>query len=322
LLATCPPWNRPRYEPSKRRVTWPNGAIATLYSADEPDRLRGPQHDGAWCDELGVWRYPEAFDMLMLGLRLGTQPQCVVTTTPKAVPLLKTILNDPTTVVTRGSTYENVANLAAAFRAYILGKYEGTRLGRQELHAELLEDVEGALWQRATLDQNRMAKAPALQRVVVGVDPSTTAGGDEAGIVVVGIDAAKHVYVLDDLSVQGSPDKWAQAAIVAYHRHRANKIVAESNQGGEMVGLTIHAARDGAGVPVTLVHASNGKQARAEPISLIYEQGRAHHVGTFAALEDELCSWVPGGPSPNRLDALVWAVTELTQKPQPNARAV
>ncbi len=309
LLAICPPHHRPKYEPSKRRITWPNGAIATTYSADEPERLRGPQHDGAWCDEPASWRYPEAWDMLMFGLRLGTDPRAVVTGTPKPTKLIRDLLKAPTTIVTRGSTYDNKANLAPAFLDAIVAKYEGTRLGRQELNAELLEDNPDALWKRELLDQHRITKAPELSQIVVAIDPSATSTGDEAGIVVAGVDEDGHGYVLDDRSLQGSPQEWASAAVAAYHTHEANQLVAESNNGGEMVRVTIGTV---ANAPtVKLIHASRGKYTRAEPVAALYEQGKVHHVGTFAALEDELCSWTPGDASPNRLDALVWALTEV-----------
>jgi phage terminase large subunit-like protein len=318
VLAISPPWDRPTYEPSKRRLTWKNGAIATLYSADEPDRLRGPQHDGAWCDELASWRYPEAWDMLMLGLRLGRDPRVIVTTTPKPVKHLKDLMAAPTTATTGGSTYENVENLAPAFKDAIISRYEGTRLGRQELHAQLLEDVPGALWTRNLLDTGRVTRVPDLTRIVVGVDPSTTTGGDEAGIVVAGVgicyckgndNGEVHGFVLDDRTKQGSPLAWAREAVAAYNIHQADRLVAESNQGGEMVSITIGTILGAP--PVTLVHASRGKHTRAEPVSSKYEQGMVHHVGTFAALEDELCTWVPGDASPNRLDALVWALSDL-----------
>lgn len=311
ILAISPPWDMPKYEPSKRRLTWPDGALATLYSADEPRRLRGPQHGGAWADELCAWRYEETWDMLMFGLRLGKNPRCVVTTTPRPTKQLREILKSPGTHVTRGSTYDNAANLAKPFLQKIITKYEGTRLGRQELNAELLEDTPGALWKRSLIDDSRVSKAPDLVRVVVSIDPSTTnnSESDEAGIVVAGLAENHEFYVLDDLSRQDTPLGWARAAIAAYRKYTADRIVAESNNGGLMVEVTIRSVDDG--VPVTLVWASRGKHTRAEPISALYEQGKVHHVGAFGALEDELCTWVPGDASPNRLDALVWAITEL-----------
>jgi phage terminase large subunit-like protein len=297
----------PRYQPTKRRVTWPNGTIATTYSGDAPEQLRGPQHTHAWCDEIAKWRYGQAaWDNLELGLRLGEHPQVIATTTPRPIPLLRQLLADPGTVVTRGSTYENTVNLAASFKDRILSRYEGTRLGRQELHAELLEDTPGALWSRALLEQTRVLSVPPLQRLAVGLDP-----GGEAGIVVVGLGQDGHGYVLEDGSVTGTPDTWAGQAIAAYHKYRCNLLVVEKNHGAEMAGTIIH-TKD-ATVVTKQVWASQGKFARAEPVSALYEQDKVHHVGMFAALEDELVNWVPGEglPSPNRLDALVWVLTEL-----------
>ena len=307
ILACSPPWCMPIYQPTKRRLTWPNGTIATTYSGDAPEQLRGPQHHFAWCDEVAKWRYAQdAWDNLELGLRLGTHPQVVATTTPRPIPLLRQLLADPGTVVTRGSTYENTVNLAATFKDRILSRYEGTRLGRQELYAELLEDTPGALWTRALLEQTRVRTLPPLRRIAVGVDP-----GHEAGIVVAAVGDDGDGYVLEDVSLSGSPATWANQAIAGYHKYRANVIVAERNHGGEMVQQTL-ATQDGT-VAVRVVWASQGKYARAEPVSALYEKGRVHHLGMFAALEDECCNWVPneGLPSPNRLDALVWALTEL-----------
>lgn len=313
IMAISPKWDRPTYEPSKRRLTWDNGAQATLYTADEPERLRGPQHGAAWCDELAAWRYlQEAWDMLSFGLRLGTDPQVVVTTTPKPLPLLKALMADPTTHLTRGSTYDNAANLAAPFMAAIIKRYEGTRLGRQELNAEILDDAPGALWQREWFDRDRVPVAPALARIAIGLDPSTTGGddSDEAGIIAAGLGTDGRGYVLDDKSLQASPNGWAMAAVDLLHKLKANLIVAEINQGGEMVALTIKTVD--AKVTVKTIHASQSKQARAEPVASLYEQRRVSHVGSFPKLEDECCQWVPGsGRSPNRLDALVYALTEL-----------
>lgn len=311
LLAISPPWFRPHYEPSKRRLTWPNGAMATTYSADEPDRLRGPQHSDAWCDEIAVWvRGPEAFDMLQFGLRLGTDPRCVITTTPRPTKLIRDLIHSPRTAETRGTTYENRANLAPAFFERIVSQYEGTRLGRQELDAELLDDNPGALWKRHLIEDARLPRAPDLTRVVVAIDPS---GGDEehgaeAGIVVAGVGPDGHGYVLEDLSLHASPNVWMSRAVAAYHRHRADRLVAEVNFGGKMVKALLDQVD--ATVAFGELHASRGKQVRAEPIAALYEQGRVHHVGTFPMLEDQLCEWVPGDASPDRLDALVWALTE------------
>ena len=311
IMAICPPWNRPHYEPSKRRITWRNGAMATTYSADKPDMLRGPQHDGAWADELAAWRYPEAWDMLMFGLRLGADPRCCVTTTPRPTKIIKELVQSVTTVITGGSTYDNVANLAQAFIEQIIRKYEGTRLGQQELYAKLLEDNPGALWQRDLIEQYRVVRMPEMKRIVVALDPSATGGeeADEAGIIVAGRGVDDHMYVLEDLSLRASPLGWGRAAVTAYHKHGADRLVAEVNNGGEMVELTVRTIDTN--VSYKSVHASRGKQTRAEPIAALYEQGRCHHVGLFGELEDEMCQWMPGDGSPNRLDALVWAGTEL-----------
>lgn len=302
---------RPLYEPSKRRVTFTNGAVATVFSADEPDRLRGPQFHWAICDELAAWHYPDAFDNLMLGLRLGANPRVAIATTPRPTRLIRSLVADPHTHVTRGSTYENRANLAPQFFDQIITRYEGTRIGRQELNAEILSDMPGALWTHAALDQLRVTRAPELERIVVAVDPAATSaeGADETGIVVCGRGKDGHGYTLDDLSGRYSPDGWARQAVAAYYKHRADRIVYESNQGGEMVEHTLRTVDPN--VPLKGVHASKGKQARAEPIAALYEQARAHHVGIYPDLEDQLCNWVVGGDSPDRLDALVWALTEL-----------
>lgn len=317
ILATAPPNHRPLYEPSKRRLTWPNGAIATTYSADEPDRLRGPQHGAAWADEVAAWKRPEAWDMLMFGLRLGSDPRAVVTTTPKQVPHMRAIKKAPHTVIIRGRTKDNAANLAPAFLTAIVSKYEGTRLGRQELDGEDIEDNPGALWKRASIDDNRVMKHPDLVRVVVGVDPMASADaaseidgeGSETGIVVAGLGVDGHGYILDDPSVGGSPDTWGRAVVTAYHRNHADRVVPEVNNGGDMVVYVIETIDDT--VAVKPVRASRGKATRAEPVAALYEQGRVHHVGTFGILEDQMCQWMPGQKSPDRMDALVWALTEL-----------
>ena len=311
IMAIAADADRPLYEPSKRRLTWPNGAIATAYSADQPDRLRGPQHDALWADEVCSWRYLEdTWSMAMFGLRLGKNPQVVVTTTPRPLPLFKSLLKDNTTHVTTGSTYENVANLAPVFVDQIIKRYEGTRLGAQELDAKILEDAEGALWTRDTLEKYRVTKAPELTKIFVAVDPKAESSADsEAGIVVVGLGTDKHGYLLDDNSINSTPEGWAKQAVSAYHRHKANAIVAEVNQGGDMVVTTIHSVEKS--IPVNKVRATRGKYTRAEPVSSLYSQGKIHHVGMFGLLEDQLCSWVPGEKSPDRLDALVWGFTEL-----------
>jgi phage terminase large subunit-like protein len=312
ILAICPEHERPLYLPSKRRMEWPNGATSLIFTADEPDRLRGKQHERLWCDEIAAWKYAqEAWDQAMFGLRLGNDPRCVATTTPKPVALVRTLMADPNCTVTRGSTYENRENLAPAFFTDIITKYEGTRLGRQELDAELLDDVPGALWQRKLLDDTRVTEAPTLKRIVVGVDPSVTSGEQsaETGIIVAGLGVNGHGYVLDDRSRRDTPQGWATAAVTAYHAHKADRMVAEVNNGGEMVKLIV--ATIDPRVAYKPVHAQKGKAARAEPIAALYEQGRVHHVGTFDETEDQMCSYTPGAESPDRLDALVWALTEL-----------
>lgn len=320
LLSVSRPSFYPKYQPSMRRVTWPNGAIGTTYSADEPDLLRGPQHDGALCDELASWRYlEETWNNLLLGLRLGFHPQVVVMTTPRPIKQLTTLLADPTIAVTRGSTYENLENLAPPFRKQILEKYEGTRLGRQELHAEILEDVEGALWNRALIEGTRRpaASLPPMQRIVVGVDPAVTSGehSDETGIVVVGKGRDGRGYVLADRSGRFTPDGWANRVVVAYDEFRADKIIGEANNGGDLVEKTIRTVS--ALVNYKKVHASRGKYKRAEPIAALYEQKRISHVGMFAELEDQMCVCVPEGSDQHddRCDALVWALTELFLDP-------
>ncbi len=333
LMNICPPWERPSFQPSKRRLVWPNGAAAYCYSAEEPERLRGPQHDAAWADELAAWSRPQAvWDQLQLGLRLGEDPRAAITTTPKPLALIQALVGDPDCVVTRGSTYDNRANLAPAFVTRIIQRYEGTRLGRQELHAELLTDVPGALWSFDTLLACRMDRAPDLQRVVVAVDPSGSSGADEGdaqGIVVAGLGVDGRGYVLADRTCRLSPEGWGRRAVEAFDEFGADRIVAEKNFGGDMVRFTLQAVRPA--VPVSLVTASRGKVVRAEPVSALYEQARVSHVapagpdGPLAELEDEMrqatASGYLGPGSPNRLDALVWALTELMLKAEPPGAA-
>jgi len=313
ILAISPNWDRPEYEPSKRRITWANGATATTYSADEPDRLRGPQHDAAWADEVAAWRYPDAaWDNLQMGLRLGRDPRAVVTTTPRPTALIRALVADTSTVITRGSTFDNSANLAASTLAHLRRKYEGSRLGRQELYAEILDDAPGALWKRGQIDSLRVTATPAdLVRIVVAVDPAATSGeaADETGIIVAALGGNGHGYVLADRTLRGTPLEWATAAVRAYSEFSADRIVAEVNQGGEMVTHVLRTVDRN--VPISTVHAARSKHTRAEPVAALYEQGRIHHVGAFPQLEDQLCAWTPGESSPDRLDALVWAFTEL-----------
>lgn len=323
VMATATADNRPKYEPSKLRLTWPNGAVASLFSADEPDRLRGPQCEAAWADEIATWRYPDAWDMLQLGLRLGPDPRQIVTTTPRNVKVIRDLIADPNTTVVRGSTYENRANLADAFFSQIVSRYEGTRLGRQELYAELLTDTPGALWKASDIDHDHVpprrhfegAIQPDFRRVVVAVDPAVTSGesADETGIVVAGVASDGRGYVLADYSMRGTPDAWARAAVKAYHDHKADRIVAESNNGGEMVSLTIRTVD--ASVPVRLVQASRGKRTRAEPVAALYEQGKVTHLVPMPQLEDQMTGFTPdSSDSPDRMDALVWALTDLMLK--------
>jgi phage terminase large subunit-like protein len=321
LLAIHPKDFRPIYEKTNRKVTWPNGAVAYIYNATEPDQLRGPQHDAAWVDELAKFRYlQETWDQLQFGLRLGSHPRQLVTTTPRPLPLIKKLMNDEATVVTRGRTLDNASNLAAPFLRQIEERYGGTRLGRQELEGEVLEDIPGALWQRTTIDDLRRPVAPKqLDRIIVAVDPATSSEerSDETGIVCVGIakdaDGYNRGYVLADRSMRGAPDEWARAAVSLYREYEADRIVAEKNQGGEMVEAVLRAFDRN--VPVSLVHASRGKLVRAEPISALYEQGRVHHVGRFDALEDQMCTFSIDydrrNGSPDRMDALVWGLSFL-----------
>ncbi len=323
ILACSPPDFCPHYEPSKRRLTWPNGAAATLFSAERPDRLRGPQFEKGWVDELAAHKYPAAFDHFKFGLRLGTKPQAVISTTPRPIRAIKELTADPDCVISRGSTYDNRANLAPSFYRSIISRYEGTTLGRQEIYAEILEELPGALWKRAAIDMSRAKKVPELARVVVAVDPATTSGqdSDETGIVAAakGVDA--HYYVLADYSCRLSPARWAKNVVSAYYRHKADRIVAETNNGGDLVETVIRTV-DGE-VSYKKIAASRGKVTRAEPVSSLYEQGRVHHAGIFRDLEDQMCNFFPeGGPkADDRVDALVWAITELKEKERPKVRA-
>jgi phage terminase large subunit-like protein len=315
ILACSPPWFLPKYEPSKRLLTWPNGAQATTYSADEPDQLRGPAHTKAWGDERASWQYDDAYDQLQFGLRLGAKPQCVLTTTPRATKAVKQIIADPDTIVTRGTTYENRANLAKAFFKQIIRKYEGTRLGRQELEGLVIDDIDGALWKRQSMiDDLRVSKHPELKRIVVGVDPSVTATEEsaETGIIVVGVGLDDHGYVLQDRSLRATPNEWMGEAIAGYYVFKADRVVAEVNNGGDLIETLLRNIDES--VSYKAVRASRGKQTRAEPVSSLYERGLVHHVGTMPDLEDQMCNWCPGEPSPDRMDALVWACTELMVK--------
>lgn len=328
ILASAAPWFRPTYIPSKRKVIWPNGAVALAYSAEEFESLRGPQFDAAWLDELAKWRYAsQTFDQLQFGLRLGRRPIQIITTTPRPVDVLKRLMRFSTTIVTHGVTYDNLMNLAPQFRETIIGRYEGTRLGRQELNAELLDDNPDALWSHKGIEQARVPtiEGIALERIVVAVDPPATESG-RCGIVAVG-KAGGHAYVLEDASVEGrSPGGWAAAAVSCYYKHGADCVVAEINQGGDMVTSVMRQVDNT--LPVVSVRAYRGKWLRAEPVAALYEQVRVHHVGVLPELEDQMVQLTPQnlakGKSPDNLDALVWALTELMlgRKSNPKVRSL
>ena len=317
LLNICPPSNKPTYEPSKRKLTWPSGAFALAFSSHEPDQLRGPQFDAAWCDELASWEYPnQTWDNLNFALRLGRHPRSVVTTTPKPIELVRSLPNSPGVYVTRGSTYENQDNLAPSFFKGITDQYDGTRIGRQEIYAELMDEDEDALWKREWIEKARLGSHPPMSRIVVAIDPamSTKPTSSETGIVVVGADMRrKEAYVLADESGRLTPNSWALRAIHLYDKFNATRIVVEDNAGGQMAESTIKNAVERT-LPVKTVRARRGKYVRAEPVASLYEQGRVHHIGRFPDLEDQMCTWTPDlGPShsPDRADALVHAVTDL-----------
>jgi phage terminase large subunit-like protein len=321
IYSVFPTNQKPKITKKPIRIEFHTGAIATGYNATEPDQLRGPQFDCAWGDELAKWRYArETWDQLQFGLRLGKHPRQIITTTPRPIPILKEILAASTTVVTRGVTSDNTANLAPSFIKTITEKYAGTRLGRQELSAEILDDIPNALWTRDALDRDRRGpnNIPPLKRIVVAIDPAAKTNempedGAATGIVVAGVGDDNRGYVLDDATVRLGPNGWARMAVACFDRYSADCIVGEVNNGGEMVEATVRAVRPTA--PFKAVHASKGKWTRAEPIAALYEQGRISHVGTFAALEDEMVNFGPNGMvsglSPDHVDALVWALTEL-----------
>jgi predicted phage terminase large subunit-like protein len=324
LLQVHPKDFRPIYESSRRRLTWPNGAIATLYNGTEPDQLRGPEHDGAWIDELAKFALAQdVWDQLQFGLRLGAQPRVLITTTPKPTKLLKAIIADPKTHVTRGRTADNVANLAPTFVSSIMARYAGTRLGRQELDAEVLSDTPGALWRLDDIEAARIAAAqlPTLRRLVCAVDPavSNNENSDETGIIVAGRADDGHAYVLADYSLKASPDGWAREAVKAYNRHHCDRIIGEVNNGGALIEATLRMVDPN--VSYKAVHASRGKAVRAEPVAALYEQRRVHHVGTFPMLEDQMSAFTSdfdrgrAGYSPDHVDALVWALSELMVEP-------
>jgi phage terminase large subunit-like protein len=331
ILSTHARNESPVWEPSRRRLEWRNGAIAQVFSAEDPESLRGPQFECAWLDEFAKWRHAqEVFDMLQFGLRLGEHPRQLITTTPRPSKLLARLMADARTALTRASTYANAENLAPAFIESIVGRYAGTRLGRQELEGEIVDDAPDALWTRDMLEQFRVEKAPPLRHIVVAIDPPVSSSGraDNCGIIAVGRCEDGFLYVLEDCSLGAArPAKWARTAIACARRHEADGLVAEVNQGGEMVAAVI--AEADPNVMVKQVRATRGKYLRAAPVAQLYEQGRVRHVGAFPALEDEMCAFghdgLPGRRSPDRLDALVWAITSLAlskRAPEPKVRRV
>ena len=308
LLKVC---GTAAYEPSNRRVLWPGGAMARVLSADEADSIRGHQFDAAWCDEFCKWRDPQAaLDMALMALRQGNDPRMMITTTPRAIAALKRLMTMKDCVTTRSTTADNAPNLAPGFVEMLEARYAGTRLGRQELDGDLIEDNESALWRRDWIEASRVRDVPKLSRIVVAVDPPAGVAGDECGIIVAGSDASGACFVLADRSVGGAtPAQWARRVIDAYEEFEADAIVAEANQGGEMVRAVLQQQLSSA--PVRLVHATRDKQTRATPFAALYERGRVHHAGSFAELEDQMCQFDGTGKSPDRLDALVWALAHL-----------
>lgn len=304
------------YASSIAEIRLHNGSKIVGYAAVNPERLRGPQFHRAWCDELAAWRYPEAFDQLMFGLRLGDNPQCIITTTPKPLPIIKNLLDRKDVVVTRGSTFENKDNLSQSALNLMKERYEGTTLGRQELYAEVVDDVDGALWTPKLIEETRLPKDTdkELQQIIVAIDPAVTsnASSDETGILVVGKDTLGMYYVLEDLSGRHSSDKWARLSVNAFYDWEADRIVAEVNNGGDLVERLIRGIDSN--IPYRSVRATRGKLVRAEPISALYEQRKVHHVGYFSELETQMCTYTgQTTPSPDRLDALVWGLSELSK---------
>jgi predicted phage terminase large subunit-like protein len=303
------------YNSSASEIRLYNGSIIMGFSATEPDRLRGPQFHRAWCDELAAWRYPDAFDQLMFALRLGEKPQCIITTTPKPTSLIRMLMARNDTIITTGSTFENEANLAASTLAMLKERYDGTALGRQELYAEVIDQMEGALWSLSMIEPKRVSEIPEMKNIIVAVDPAVTSGddADETGIVVVGKDTNNEYYVLEDKSGKYSPDQWGNVAIDLFHQWDADRIVAEVNNGGDLVERLIRTIDPN--VRYKSVHASRGKMVRAEPVAALYEQGKVHHRGVFPELETQMCTYTGERPkpSPDRLDAMVWGLSELSK---------
>ena len=305
---------RKGYNRSGMEIYLNNGSLIQGFSATEPDRMRGPQYHRAWCDELAAWRYEDAWDQLQFGMRLGDNPQTIITTTPRPTKLVASLLGRDDVVTTRGNTFENEANLAASALRQFRERYEGTRLGRQELYAEVLDDVEGALWTLAMIEETRIKAQPELRRIVVSIDPAVTAGenSDETGIIVAGVGQDGRYYILEDLSGRYSADTWAKKAVDAYYSFKADRVIAEVNNGGDLVERLIRTVDTE--IPYQAVRASRGKLVRAEPVSALYEQRKVSHVGVFPELEDQMCSYTAlSRESPDRLDALVWALTDLSK---------
>ena len=327
ILGAYPSDKKPHLEITKREVHFRNGAVAMLFGGDQVDQLRGPQFDLAWIDELAKFRHPDKLmDQLTLSLRLGTQPKCIITTTPRPLPIINKLLQRHDVIVTRGTTFENEQNLAPSFIEQVVKEFKGTKLGSQEIYGEILNETQGALWQRANLTYEQPAydeqQNPILQRIVVAIDPATThhEGSDETGIVIAGIDDRKQAYILEDLSGKHSPLDWGQRAVQAYHRYKADRIVAETNKGGDLVERMIKSIDSM--VSYKEVRATRGKAVRAEPIAALYEKGRVFHVRPFQALEEQMCTYIPGSTSksPDRVDALVWALTDLLLEGEASAR--
>lgn len=318
LLSVFPPRNRPRYEKSRDRLVWENGATATFYGGDHYESLRGPQFDMVWVDELAKFREPEkTWQQIMMCLRLGESPRAIITTTPRPLRLIKDLSTTEGVVVTKGTTFENAQNLSRHFIKIIKDKFHNTTIGRQELMGEMIETAGNALWTREMIERNRSGDAcSSYTRIVVAVDPAVTshADSDETGIIVAALGAEGCAVILEDLSLRGTPLQWARAAVEAYHRHKADRVVAEVNMGGELVEQMLRSLD--ASVSYKAVRATRGKDVRAEPIAALYEQGKVKHKGCFPQLEDQMCSYVKGESkkSPDRMDALVWALTDLMLK--------
>ena len=322
ILSVCPPWNMPTWESTKRRLTWPDGATAFAFSSYEPDQLRGPQFDAAWCDELASWQYPQnTWDNLAFGLRLGADPRCVVTTTPKPLDILRELTTRPDVKITQGSTYDNTGNLTPAYINHIR-RYEGTQTGLQEIYAQLLKEADGALWKREWIDRHRIDSAPEdIEYRVVAIDPAVTfdpSRSDETGIIVAGMGphayaSDKTYWILEDASGIMTPNAWAQRAIELYEKYDAYQIAGETNNGGALIESVIRNSASGRFVNFKSLRASQPKRTRAEPVAALYEQGKVHHIGSFPDLEDQMCTWTPqSSNSPDRMDALVWAITALS----------